>query len=189
MPDAVQFVVPLALPDAPRSVTQLTCVTPTLSDAVPETVNGEDAAVYVVPEVGPLMVTVGAVVSVVGAEYVTVSESAPILPAASRAVMVITLLPVWSPIDGTLHVVVPDAVPLPPLLFDQVTDATPTLSAAVPPSDRLAVVDVNDVPVVGVEIEADGRVVSNEVAPVVTDQANVKGLDWSTPSDTLAVTE
>jgi hypothetical protein len=44
IPEAVQFVVPLAVPAAPRSVTQLTCVTPTLSDAVPEMVNGENDA-------------------------------------------------------------------------------------------------------------------------------------------------
>jgi hypothetical protein len=99
-----------------------------------------------------------------------------------------TLLPTCRPIEGTLHVVVPDADPLPPRLFDQVTDVTPTLSAAVPPSDRLVAVDVNVVPAVGVAIEALGRVVS-AVAPDVIDQVKVSGTDRSTPSETLAVTE
>jgi hypothetical protein len=34
---------------------------------------------------------------------------------------------------ATLHDVVPDAVPLPPRLFVQVTCVTPTLSEALPP--------------------------------------------------------
>ena len=111
------------------------------------------------------------------------------MPAASVAVTVMRFDPVCSPIEGTLHVVVPDAVPLPPLLFDQLTDATPTLSAAVPPIGRAELDDVKAVPVVGVAIETVGRVVSEDAGPVVTDHANVKGLDWSTPSETLAVTE
>ncbi len=142
----------------------------------------------VVPVVGPLIVIAGAVVSGAGALYVTVSESEPVLPAASCAVIVMTLLPTCRPIEGTLHVVVPVVDPLPPRLFDQLTDVTPTLSAAVPPSERLVVVDVNDVPLVGVAIETVGRVVS-EVAPEVTDHVKVSGTDRSTPSDTLAVTE
>ena len=111
------------------------------------------------------------------------------MPAASVAVTVMTFDPTCRPIEGTLHVVVSDAVPLPPLLFDHVTDLTPTLSAAVPPICRLELDDVKDVPVVGVAIETVGRMVSEDVVPVVTDHANVKGLDWSTPSNTLAVTE
>jgi hypothetical protein len=103
--------------------------------------------------------------------------------------MVITFEPVWSPIEGTLQFVVPDAVPLPPLLFDQVTDVTPTLSAAAPPICMEELDDVKAVPVVGVEIETVGRVVSVEAVPVVTDHENVNGLDWRTPSDTLAWTE
>jgi hypothetical protein len=67
-----------------------------------------------------------------------------------------TFDPTCSPIEGTLHVVVPDAVPLPPLLFDQVTDLTPTLSDAVPATCRAELDDVKDVPVVGVTIETVG---------------------------------
>ena len=40
------MVVPLAVPAAPRSVAQLTCVTPRLSDAVPETVTDADVVEY-----------------------------------------------------------------------------------------------------------------------------------------------
>ena len=119
----------------------------------------------------------------------TVNTSVPTLPAPSVAVTVMTFDPVCSPIEDTLHVVVPDAVPLPPLLFAQLTDATPTLSAAVPPICRVELDDVKDVPVVGVAIEIVGRVVSDDGVPVVTDHENVNGLDWSTPSDTLAETE
>jgi hypothetical protein len=40
--DAVQFVVPLAVPELPRSVFHVTAVTPTLSEPVPEIVIVED---------------------------------------------------------------------------------------------------------------------------------------------------
>jgi hypothetical protein len=122
------------------------------------------------------------------AEYSTVSTSVPELPAPSCAVTVMTLVPVCKPIAGTLHVVVPDAEPLPPRLFDQLTDVTPTLSDAVPPNDTAVPVDVNAVPVVGVPIAIDGGVVS-DVAPDATDHVKVNAADWSTPSETLAVTE
>ena len=128
------------------------------------------------------------VVSGAGAEYSTVSTSVPELPAPSCAVTVMTLVPVCQPIAGTLHVVVPDAEPLPPRLFDQLTDVTPTLSDAVPPNDTAVPVDVNAVPVVGVPIAIDGGVVS-DVAPAATDHVKVNAADWSTPSETLAVTE
>jgi hypothetical protein len=138
--------------------------------------------------VGLVIVTAGRVVSAVGAEYVTVSESAPVLPAASRAVSVITLVPICSPIDDTLQFVVPDAVPPPPLLFDQLSDVTPTLSAAVPPICRLELDDVKDSPVVGVAIETVGRVVSEEVVVVPTDHVKVTVCDCRTPSNTRPVT-
>ena len=40
MPLTLQLVVPVAVPDPPRSFTQLTCVTPTASEAVPLSVSG-----------------------------------------------------------------------------------------------------------------------------------------------------
>jgi hypothetical protein len=58
----------------------------------------------------------------------------PEFPAASRAVMVMTFEPVWSDTIA-IQLVVPVAVPLPPLLFAHVTWVTPTLSDAVPPTE------------------------------------------------------
>jgi hypothetical protein len=98
------------------------------------------------------------------------------------------LVPICSPIDDTLQFVVPDAVPPPPLLFDQLSDVTPTLSAAVPPICRLELDDVKDSRVVGVAIETVGRVVSEEVVVVPTDHVKVTVCDCRTPSNTRAVT-
>jgi hypothetical protein len=65
--------------------------------------------------------------------YVTVSVSAPVFPAASRAVTTITLFPETSATEATLQLVVPDAVPLAPFArFVHTTAVTPTLSDAVP---------------------------------------------------------
>jgi hypothetical protein len=75
---------------------------------------------------------VGGVVS--DGVYVTVMVSVPELPAASRAVTVMTLDPLWRAIPEADHEVVPVAVPLPPRLLVQVTCVTPTLSEAVPPT-------------------------------------------------------
>jgi len=58
----------------------------------------------------------------------------PMLPAASRAVMVNTFEPSMRVILLAVQLVVPVAVPLPPRLFDHVTWVTPTLSDAVPAS-------------------------------------------------------
>src|SRR5689334_11739051 len=55
--------VPVAVPEPPRSLVPVTCVTPTLSAAVPLTLNGDDVVAYVAPFVGPVMLTVGAVTS------------------------------------------------------------------------------------------------------------------------------
>jgi hypothetical protein len=54
----LQLVVPLAVPEPPRSLTHVTCVTPTLSDAVPEIETGDVDDV-----VGAVMLTTGSVVS------------------------------------------------------------------------------------------------------------------------------
>jgi len=63
IPAAVQAVVPVAVPLPPRSLLHVTCVTPTLSAAVPPTVSGLAGAVYVTSVVGVVITTVGAVVS------------------------------------------------------------------------------------------------------------------------------
>jgi hypothetical protein len=60
---AVQLVVPLAVPLPPRSFVHVTWVTPTLSDAVPPKFTVLLVVLYVLLEVGEVIVTVGAVVS------------------------------------------------------------------------------------------------------------------------------
>ena len=66
----------------------------------------------------------------------TVKLSVEVLPAASRAWTVSTLVPIWRTTPLAVQLVVPLAVPLPPRLFAHVTCVTPTLSDAVPPSVR-----------------------------------------------------
>jgi hypothetical protein len=63
MPSAVQLVVPLAVPLPPRPFTHVTCVTPTVSDAVPPRSSVELLVEYVLVEVGDVILTVGGVVS------------------------------------------------------------------------------------------------------------------------------
>jgi hypothetical protein len=66
--------------------------------------------------------------------YVTVTVSEPTFPAASRARTVMTLSPATSATLAMLQLVVPDAVPDPPVAaLVHVTVVTPTLSEAVPP--------------------------------------------------------
>jgi hypothetical protein len=81
--------------------------------------------------VGDVIVSAAAVVS-----RVTVTVSVAVLPAASRAVMVSTFVPVCRPIPLAVQFVAPVAVPLPPRLFAHRTWVTPMLSDAVPPSVR-----------------------------------------------------
>jgi hypothetical protein len=59
--------------------------------------------------------------------------SVAVLPAVSRAVTLRTLFPDCKGMVETDQEVVPEADPEPPLLFDQVTWAMPTLSEAEPP--------------------------------------------------------
>src|SRR3990172_6493581 len=74
------------------------------------------------------MVIVGEVASAT-----TVSVAVPVLPAASRAATVSTLVPSWRAIPLADQIAVPAAVPLPPPSFAQVTRVTPMLSVVVPP--------------------------------------------------------
>ena len=75
-----QLFVPDAVPEPPVEFVQVTAVTPTLSDAVPENTMVEADVAMLVPA-GDRMVKVGGVVSVVGADgaYVTtiVAEAVP----------------------------------------------------------------------------------------------------------------
>ena len=77
------------------------------------------------------MATVGRAVS--GDVYVTVRVSVPVLPAASATVTVMTFWPLDRAMPLLLQLLVPLQVPLPPRLFDQLTEVTATLSAALPP--------------------------------------------------------
>ncbi len=61
-----QLVVPVAVPDPPRLFAQVTCVTPTLSDAVPLKVSGVVPVAKVAALVGPVIVTTGGVASAGG---------------------------------------------------------------------------------------------------------------------------
>jgi len=183
--EAVQLVIPLAVPELPRSVAQVTAVTPTLSDTVPEIDSVEEDVAKVPEVVGAVIVTVGAVVS--GAVYVTVRTSVPTFPAASRAVTVITLFPTCRPTTGTFQFVVPVAVPLPPRSVTQLTELTPTLSEAVPPSGMLVVVVVSEAAEVGVAIDTTGGVVS-AVGAAATLHVKFCAGEFRTPSLTEAVT-
>jgi len=59
IPLADQLVVPVAVPLPPRLLLHVTCVTPTLSDAVPLMVRGLTFVVNLELEVGAVIVTVG----------------------------------------------------------------------------------------------------------------------------------
>ena len=63
----------------------------------------------------------------------TVRVSVAVLPAASRAVTVMTFWPLDRVMPLLLQVLVPLQVPLPPRLFFQLTAVTALLSEAVPP--------------------------------------------------------
>ena len=70
---------------------------------------------------------------VVSGVYVTLSISVLVLPAASCDVTIKVFVPGYRVMPMTDQVVVPVAVPLPPILLFHVTDATPTLSDDTPP--------------------------------------------------------
>jgi hypothetical protein len=94
-----------------------------------------------------VIVHTGAVTS--GGVYVTVSTSVPVFPDPSCAVTVMALAPDTSAMPATLQLVVPTAVPDPPVAaFTHVTDVTPTLSEAVPPRSTLE----DDAAYAGVEV-------------------------------------
>jgi hypothetical protein len=117
-------------------------------------------------------------------ERVTVLEAVPVLPAASRAVIVMTFVPVASGIPAALQLVVPVATPLPPRSLDQATCVTLTLSHEVPLKSIDE--DVVDVPLVGAAIDTVGRV---ESLPLLVVIVQVNACDVvSTPSDARTVT-
>src|SRR5205823_9568641 len=86
MPLAVQLVVPVAVPLPPRVFAQVTCVTPTLSDAVPPSARDDVGVLYVEPAVGVVIATIGSVASTATAMLVVL-----VLLTSSFAVNVTTL--------------------------------------------------------------------------------------------------
>lgn len=69
---------------------------------------------------------------------VTFAERQATLPAASLARIVIVFVPISKGIGGVFQVVVPVAMPEPPVELLHVTEATPTLSDAVPEKTMVA---------------------------------------------------
>ena len=63
IPETDQLVVPVAVPLPPALLLHVTCVTPTLSAAVPLSVSGLLFVEYDDPDVGDVIDTVGGVVS------------------------------------------------------------------------------------------------------------------------------
>src|SRR2546430_12078172 len=88
MPLAVQLVVPVAVPLPPRLLVHVTCVTPTLSDAVPPSTRDDVGVLYVEPAVGVVIATVGS-----EASHLTVMLAVLVVPTASPAVTVTTIAP------------------------------------------------------------------------------------------------
>src|SRR6185295_4197444 len=118
--EAVQLVVPVAVPEPPSELLQETEATATLSDAVPPRLSGVLPARYVGPAVGVVMATVGTVLS-----RVTVRTFVAVFPAVSVAVTVMTLVPATRAMPVMVQEVVPDGVPTAPLAeLSAVTVAT-----------------------------------------------------------------
>ena len=91
----------------------------------------------------------------------TVRVAVAVLPAASRAVMVIVFAPLARAMLA-LQEVVPVAVPAPPAELDQLTWVMPPASEAVP-EKAMGVLPVETGLVAGVEIATVGAVVSGGV--------------------------
>lgn len=89
----------------------------------------------------------------------TVNVTTDAFPAASRALTIRLFVPVCRGTD-TDHVLVPEAVPLPPRSLNHVTDDTPMLSLDVPDSVTVGEVVANDPPDVGEVMTMVGAVVS-----------------------------
>ncbi len=84
----------------------------------------------------------------------------PAFPVASYDVTVIMLLPMLSGISAIAQIVVPAAVPDPPIEFAQVTLATVYLSKEIPAIDVYGDEAVNEEDAAGVVIVSVGAVVS-----------------------------
>jgi hypothetical protein len=154
--DADQFVVPLAAPDCPIFVDQVTEVTPTLSLAVPlKAIVADDVETVVAP--GDAMVNVGGVVSVpvpvaggvvggavvAGAVCLVTVTTCDTWLEPAVAVTVIAFAPGARGIFAIVHAVVPVATPEIAIDDDEVdqdTETVPDPPVAVP--DRFSVAAV-----------------------------------------------
>jgi hypothetical protein len=136
---ADQLVVPVAVPDPPRLFAHVTCVTLTLSLAVPPIVRVGALVEYTLAEAGAVMATVGASVSAakltttlldvtpLNDAAVKVSVRGPAVPLIDR------LLKVANPLDVVVAVFVPPSVP-PPDAIAAVTTTPARLTTAFPAS-------------------------------------------------------
>lgn len=159
---AVQAVLPAAIPAVPKLVVQETCVTPTLSLAVPAIVT-EAAVVDMVPVEGDVMVNVGAVVSglpLTDCRPMVVDFKMRVAP--MDAVTVMVLVPSSS---GTLTMLQADAgpaaVPEAPPLDDHVTVMTPFPPVADPDKLTLGAV-VGETTVFTIKVRGSGGPVGAE---------------------------
>ena len=213
--DAVQFVNPLATPTRRIvSFCHLTCVTATLSDAVPLSESDEAFVEYVDPLVGEVIVTVGLVesgplvdgggvvvvpppVDDVVLERVTSSLSVLGLPAPSYAVISIGFDPARRGMLAIVQLVVPLATPLTPL--GEISHTTRVMADDALPLRVMLDCEVEkDVSVVGAQIDTVevaqlvGVVVVPPVLLLVDDvvivHVKVCGVLLNTPSDARAVT-
>jgi len=154
---ADQLVVPLAVPDVPVLVDQLTCVTPTLSLAVP--LNAMVAAdVETVVPPGDPMVSVGGVVSdpppvvtggVVDTACLVMVTTCDTCADPADATTVIVFTPIASAMFEIVHAAaLPAAAPDTATVddaVDQVTDIVPAAPAAAPVKVTAAAVVVDAV--------------------------------------------
>ena len=85
MPLAVQLAVPVAVPLPPRSLLQVTCVTPTLSLAVPPSVSGLAPVACVAAAVGVAIAICGAAASGGGGDPATEAAMSVWISAALSA--------------------------------------------------------------------------------------------------------
>ena len=94
----------------------------------------------------------------------TVRAAVPVLPAASRALMVIMLVPLCSGMPVTAQEDPPVATPEPPTLFDHETRLILLLLVAVPETVTVLVVVENVAADVGEVMVTDGVVPDGEAA-------------------------
>ena len=137
---AVQYVVPVAVPEFPVEVDQVTAVTPTLSVAVPVSLTLAELVRTLVLD-GLVIFRAGATLSVGITRFTTTVRDAD-TEEESTAVRVSVLTPGSNGRDGMDQVRPPSAEPLPPRSLVQVTRTSPFPSVTIPESARAEAVVV-----------------------------------------------